>query len=97
MEIRTEEQDSGGIIFLENEEKKEVGRLTFSLNNEDKIFIISYVMVHNQYESQGLGKILVREALKMALDKNYKIYPHCSYANSILKKMPEAESFLVGR
>lgn len=93
MKFENIQKDNGGVIVLHNDEQSEVGRLTYTLT-EDRL-IISYVMVHSQFEGRGMGKYLVEEAIKFGENKGLKIYPHCSYARSVMNKMPQNDHFIL--
>lgn len=94
MEFNNNKSGNGGFIELKNE-TEEIGRLTYTIFPEDSKFIISFVMVHPKFEGKGMGKNLVEEAIKFARENNWKIYPHCSYARSVMKRMPEVEDILL--
>lgn len=81
---------NGGVISLNNE-VEEVGRLTYTIFPEDEKLIISFVLVHPKFEGKGMGKLLVEEGIKFARENNWKVYPHCSYARSVMTRMSEAE------
>ncbi|MBF5026756.1 GNAT family N-acetyltransferase [Planobacterium oryzisoli] len=85
---------NGGVITLRNE-TEEIGRLTYTVFPEDKKLIISYVLVHPEFEGRGMGKYLVEHAMEFSRQNNWKIYPHCSYARSVMKRMPEALDLLL--
>ena len=44
------------VFLLLNNETKEVGRLTYTIFPEDHKFIISFVLVHPEFEGRGMGK-----------------------------------------
>jgi len=81
---------NGGVIVLRNE-TEEVGRLTYTIVPEESKLIISYVMVYPKFEGRGLGKYLVEEGLKFARENHWTIYPHCSYARSVMLRMQNIE------
>lgn len=87
---------NGGVIILENQEE-EVGRLTYTIFPEDDKLIISFVLVHSKFEGRGMGKYLVEEGIKFARDNNWKVYPHCSYARSVMKRMNDVDDILLER
>lgn len=94
MEFNNNKSGNGGFIVLKNE-TEEIGRLTYTIFPEDSKLIISFVMVHPKFEGKGMGKNLVEEAIKFARENNWKIYPHCSYARSVMKRMHEVEDILL--
>jgi len=96
MTFTNNKSENGGVITLNNE-ISEVGRLTYTIFPEDKKLIISFVLVHSQFEGRGMGKFLVEEAIKFARENNWKVYPHCSYARAVMKRMNDVEDILLER
>lgn len=94
MEFINNKSGNGGFIQL-NKEVDEVGRLTYTIFPEDKKMIISYVLVHPQFEGKGMGKYLVDEAIRFARENEWKIYPHCSYARSVMNRMQDVDDILL--
>ena len=86
---------NGGVITLSNDE--EIGRLTYTIAPEENKMIISYVLVHRQFEGRGMGKYLVQEGIKFARENNLKVYPHCSYARSVMNRMNDVDDILMPR
>lgn len=80
-----------------NNEISEVGRLTYTIFPEDEKLIISFVLVHSQFEGRGMGKFLVEEAIRFSRDNNWKVYPHCSYARAVMRRMNNVEDILLER
>jgi predicted GNAT family acetyltransferase len=87
---------NGGVITL-NKETAEVGRLTYTVFPEENKLIISFVLVHREFEGRGMGKYLVEEAIKYARDNNWKVYPHCSYARAVMSRMNDVEDIFLHR
>ncbi|MBD8018872.1 GNAT family N-acetyltransferase [Kaistella pullorum] len=96
MNYHNEKSGNGGVITLSND-AEEVGRLTYTIFPEQDRMVISYVLVHRQFEGRGMGKYLIEEALKYARDNNWKVYPHCSYARSVMNRMNDVEDILLHR
>lgn len=94
MEFINNKSGNGGFIQL-NKEVEEVGRLTYTIFPDDKKMIISYVLVHPQFEGKGMGKYLVDEAIRFARENEWKIYPHCSYARSVMSRMQDVDDILL--
>ena len=86
---------NGGYITLLKDEEKEVGRLTYTIIPEENKLIISYVMVFPEFEGKGLGKYLVEAGIKFARDENLKVFPHCSYARSVMNRMNDVDDILL--
>ncbi len=96
MKYENNRSGNGGVLILSNDED-EVGRLTYTIFPQENKLIISFVLVHSQFEGRGMGKYLVDEAIKFARDNNWKIYPHCSYARSVMNRMNDVEDILLER
>ena len=94
MEYINDRSGNGGVLLL-NKDEEEVGRLTYTIFPEENKFIISFVLVHAQFEGRGMGKYLVEEAIKFARENNWNIYPHCSYARSVMNRMKDVEDILL--
>jgi predicted GNAT family acetyltransferase len=86
---------NGGYITLLKDEEKEVGRLTYTIIPDENKLIISYVMVFPEFEGKGLGKYLVEAGIKFARDENLKVFPHCSYARSVMNRMNDVDDILL--
>ena len=94
MKYENNRSGNGGVLILSNEEE-EIGRLTYTIFPEENKLIISFVMVHKKFEGRGMGKYLVQEAIKFARQNNWKIYPHCSYARSVMNRMSDVDDILL--
>ena len=94
MEYINDRSGNGGVLLL-NKDEEEVGRLTCTIFPEENKLIISFVLVHAQFEGRGMGKYLVEEAIKFARENNWKVYPHCSYARSVMNRMKDVEDILL--
>ena len=96
MKYENNRSGNGGVFTLHNEEE-EVGRLTYTIFPEENKFIISFVLVHSKFEGNGMGKYLVDEAIKFARENEWKVYPHCSYARSVMSRMKDVDDILLER
>lgn len=96
MIYRNEKSGNGGLITLSND-VGEIGRLTYTVFPQQDRMVISYVLVHRQFEGRGMGKYLIEEALKFARDNKWKVYPHCSYARSVMNRMNDVDDILLHR
>ncbi|WP_027387160.1 GNAT family N-acetyltransferase [Chryseobacterium gregarium] len=90
MKFENNKSGNGGVITLSNE-LKEVGRLTYTIFPEDSRLVISFVLVHREFEGRGMGKFLVEEAIRFARENSWKVYPHCSYARAVMRRMNDVE------
>lgn len=96
MKFENNVSGNGGVITLNND-TKEVGRLTYTVFPEDHRFVISFVLVHREFEGRGMGKFLVEEAIKVAREKDMKVYPHCSYARAVMMRMNDVDDVFLKR
>ena len=94
MKYTNNKSGNGGFIALNNDDE-EIGRLTYTIFPEDHKLIISFVLVHKKFEGRGMGKFLVEEGVKFARENNWNVYPHCSYARSVMNRMPDVEDILL--
>lgn len=94
MEFTNNQSGNGGFITL-NDNSEEIGRLTYTIFPEDQKLIISFVLVHPQFEGKGMGKRLVDEAIRFARENQWRIYPHCSYARSVMTRMNDVDDILL--
>lgn len=97
MKYENNRSGNGGYFTLNNDDSEEIGRLTYTIFPDDHKLIISFVLVHPKFEGRGMGKYLVQEAIKFARENNWKIYPHCSYARSVMMRMNDVEDILLQR
>lgn len=94
MEFSNNQSGNGGFITL-NDNSEEVGRLTYTIFPEDKKLVISFVLVHPKFEGKGMGKLLVEEGIRFARENQWNIYPHCSYARSVMMRMTDVDDILL--
>ncbi len=94
MEFTNNQSGNGGFITL-NDNSEEIGRLTYTIFPEDQKLIISFVLVHPQFEGKGMGKRLVEEAIRFARENQLRIYPHCSYARFVMTRMNDVDDILL--
>ncbi|SKC02036.1 MULTISPECIES: GNAT family N-acetyltransferase [Soonwooa] len=85
---------NGGFMTMHND-SEEVGRLTYTIMPEDNRYVISFVNIYPKFEGQGLGKLIVKEAIDFARDNNWKVYPHCSYARTVMSRMDDVQDILL--
>ena len=96
MKYENNRSGNGGVLTLNNDEE-EVGRLTYAIFPEENKLIISFVLVHGKFEGKGMGKYLVDEAIKFARENTWNVYPHCSYARSVMNRMKDVDDILLER
>lgn len=90
LQFENNKSGNGGFISLKSE-TEEMGRLTYTIQPENNILIISYVMVYPKFEGNGYGKFMINDAIKFARENHWKIVPHCSYARSVMMRMNDIE------
>lgn len=94
MNFTNHKSGNGGYITL-NADAEEIGKLTYTIFPEEKKCIISFVLVHSKFEGRGMGKFLVEEAIKFARENHWKVYPHCSYARSVMMRMQNIDDIFL--
>lgn len=94
MKYENNRSGNGGVFTLNNDDE-EMGRLTYTIFPEENKLIISFVLVHPKFEGRGMGKYLVEEAIKFARENHWKVYPHCSYARSVMSRMKDVDDILL--
>ena len=96
MTYENHQSGNGGVITLQNDQE-EIGRATYTIFPDEQKLIISFVLVHPKYEGRGMGKFLVEECIRFARTNSWKIYPHCSYARSVMLRMDDARDILLSQ
>lgn len=94
MKFENNKSGNGGVLTLNNE-AKEIGRLTYTIFPEENKLIISFVLVHPEFEGKGMGKYLVEEAIKFARENKWNVYPHCSYARAVMSRMTDVDDLFL--
>lgn len=94
MKFENNNSGNGGFITLNND-TEEIGRLTYTIFPEEQKLVISFVLVHSKFGGRGMGKFLVKEAIKYSRKNHWKVYPHCSYARSVMTRMSDVDDVLL--
>lgn len=94
MDFINHSKGNGG-YFLLMDQDTEIGKLTYTIFPDDQKMIISFVNVYPQFEGKGNGKLLVLEAIAYARKHKLNIYPHCSYARSVMLRMSDVNDVLI--
>lgn len=81
------EQDENR-LYLMNDEDIEAGEMIFEYLG-DELLIIKHTYVHDGFSGQGVGKKLLKAAVKKARSENRKIRPICEFAEGVMKKSDE--------
>lgn len=85
---------NGGVIHLSDSDS-EIGRLTYTIFPEESKMVISFVYVNPKFEGKGMGKLLVQEGMKFARENHWKVFPHCSYAKSVMLRMTDVDDIFL--
>lgn len=88
MEIK---QQKSSFIALEGDQQ--AGVLDYTMENENRL-VIEHTEVSPEFEGKGLGKKLVLETVAFARQKNLKIKPVCSYAQTVFDRTEEIRDVL---
>lgn len=91
---KNHQSGNGGFMTM-HDSSVEVGRLTYTIMPEDNRFIISFVNIYPEFEGKGLGKLIIKEAISFARENKWNIYPHCSYARSVMVRMDDVQDILL--
>jgi len=89
MNIELKLNGNNGVFVLIDEQKIEVGELSFLLR--DKEMIINHTGVNPNLRGQGLAEKLVLKAVDYAREKQLKIRPFCSYVSVYIGRHPEVQ------
>lgn len=90
--VENEEFESKGTYFMQFEGNR-IAEMTYSKAGSDRI-IIDHTEVNESYKGNGLGAMMVREAVKDAREKKISIIPLCPFARSIFNKNKELSDVL---
>jgi predicted GNAT family acetyltransferase len=88
---RINDANKGFFQAVENDEQ--AGLMTYSWAGSDK-FIIDHTEVNPAFSGQGVGKLMVMDAVDFARANNIKIIPLCPFAKSVFDKEPEIRDVL---
>lgn len=84
MEIQTEQTESKGAAFIEQNEKR-VAEMTYSKAGA-KLIIIDHTEVDDTLKGKGIGKKLLMAVVDKARKEGIKIIPLCPFAKSVFVK-----------
>ncbi len=91
MEIR---HDKAERIFYIEQNGKSIAEMTYYFREEREL-VINHTYVSPAMRGKGIAEKLVNKGVEFAREKDYKIYPTCSYAKVILNKGKEYEDILL--
>jgi hypothetical protein len=72
-------------IWIELETGEEAF-ITFGIDEEKKVIVVSTTYVPESQRGKGIAGKLSAKLVEFAEEKNYKIYPLCSYTEKYLKR-----------
>lgn len=84
MKIENRTNETGG-VFSAMEGDDLMGQMSYVFAGPD-MFIIDHTSVGAAYSGEGVGTELVNAAVDYAREKNYKIFPTCSFARAVFIK-----------
>jgi predicted GNAT family acetyltransferase len=93
MKIKREEHGTRGAFYIEDEDGEWIAEMTYRKEGTRKI-VIDHTEVDEKLEGKGIGKQLVKAAVKYARAKNLLIKPVCSFAKEVLESSDEYEDVL---
>lgn len=93
MIIKRQEHGNRGAFFIEGEDGEWIAEMTYRREGTRKI-VIDHTEVDEKLEGKGIGKQLVKAAVKYARAKNLLIKPVCSFAKEVLESDEEYEDVL---
>lgn len=94
LSYQNNQSGNGGFMTM-HLDGEELGRLTYTIQPEDNKLIISFVNVYPKFEGKGYGKHIVKAAIEFAREHQWKVYPHCSYAKTVMTSMDDVSDILL--
>ena len=92
MDVKLTEGETKGSFYVE-ENGDRIGEMTFSKAGSDRI-IIDHTEVSENWKGFGVGEMMVREAVRVARQRDISIIPLCVFARSVFEKNPELRDVL---
>ena len=92
MEIRQINQNGKG-SFKAFENEQEVGTLDYTMDENNRM-LLNHTEVSPAHEGKGIGKKLLMESVEFARQKDLKVLPRCSYAETVFKRTAEIQDVL---
>ena len=84
--------DKGG-SFLASDEATIAGKLTYVWKPGD-VMAINHTEVNEQYNGQGIGKMMVMQAVAYARENGFKIIPVCPFVKKVFEKVTDIQDVL---
>lgn len=92
MKIQREEHKNKGAFFIEKDGDW-VAEMTYFREGQRKI-VIDHTEIDEPLRGKGLGKKMVKEAVKFAEENNLLIKPTCPFVKKILESSEKYEDVL---
>lgn len=93
MKVEHVKVEKGGYFSAEKDDRN-AGRINYSRSGDGNI-IIEHTEVNSEFQGQGVGQDLVKNAVEFARENNFKIISQCSYAKKILGRNSDYEDVLI--
>jgi uncharacterized protein len=93
MNIQHTHDNRGGHFFV-GETSAPTAELVYRMAGDHKM-IIDHTEVSELHKGEGMGKLLVAEAVSYARQHQIKILPICPFAKAIMEKTKEYEDVLI--
>jgi hypothetical protein len=88
MDIQQQTNGSKGSFFIKDD-KEILAEMTYSMAGE-ALMIIDHTEVADVLRGKNVGYQLVKRAVELAREKQFKILPLCPFAKSVFDKKHEA-------
>lgn len=96
MMFTVEQQDDGKHgAFIAKSGDTQAGDMTYTWVG-DRMFIIDHTGVEDVFRGQGVGRVMLDQAVAFAREKQLKILPLCPYAKSVFVKDESIRDVLNG-
>ncbi len=90
--IKHQDGSKEGSFYVEDDDVT-LAELTYV--KKDNHIVINHTSVDTSLQGKGLGKELVLKAVEYSKREGFKILPVCSYAQTVLERMPEVKDLLI--
>lgn len=92
MDIQREERGNRGAFYVEKDGEW-IAEMTYRKEGARKI-VVDHTEVDDSLKGQGVGKQLVKAAVKFARENNLLIKPTCPFTKKVLESSEEYEDVL---
>ena len=87
MDIKRDEHGKNGAFYIE-ENGEWTAEMTYVRSGDSEI-TIDHTEVDRKYRGQGIGEMLVAEAVRYARANGFKVNATCVFAQKVLDETPE--------